>query len=109
MNGLRKFPCLTKIGMRCFAPHQVCIWRIGEATRDCLLQTILDPVESLVRSSSNNKSHVATVNIACYEVSRVCIGAGHKDRGNIHDVCSQPGSNKLVDCLTCRHQYFATH
>ena len=79
------------VGVRSFAPDQVCVRSVDETTSDRRLNAAANAEESFRRALAGAEGAVALVDIAGQKIGAVGVGASHDQRGHAHDISRQPG------------------
>ena len=95
---------------RCgFAPDQVGIRGVGQATRNPLVDAGAGAEEAFHRALAAQERAVVLINIAGDEIGRIGVGARQNDGRGSHDVGGQACGGKLTDGFAGRHEHLAAH
>jgi hypothetical protein len=86
---LRKLAGKADVWHTGFAPHQVGVRRIGNATADGLLQTVFDTVKAFWGALTCQEWFVVGIVVAGHQVGGLGVCAGQHDGGYTHHVCSE--------------------
>ncbi|MNN02571.1 hypothetical protein D3C81_1152350 [compost metagenome] len=109
MHGLGEFAGEAQVRRAGFAPHQIGMRCVGDATADGLLQAVLDAVEALRRALAGDERCIVRVEVAGQQVGRFGIGPRQHDRRHTQHVSRQTRRRQLLDGFLGRHQHLAAH
>src|SRR5829696_8010297 len=109
VDGLSEALCLFEVRLRGLAPHHVSVRRVGEATRNRLIQARIDAVEALHGSLTGQEVVIGRVHVAGNEACCVGVGPRDNDGRNAHDVGREPGGDQVPDGLGSGNQDLAAH
>ena len=109
MHGLGKFTGETNVWHAGFAPHQISVRSVGNATADGLLQTILDAIEAFLGALAGQEGLVVGIVIAGDQVGSLRIGTRQNNGGHAHHISRKTSCDQLLAGFLRRHQHLATH
>ena len=109
VHSLRKFAGKADVWHTGFAPDQVGVRRIGNASADGLFQTVFDTVETFLGALTREEWFVVGIVVAGHQVGGLCVCASQHDGGYAHHVCGEAGSDEFFASLMRWHQDFAAH
>ena len=109
MNRFSEFLGERQIRFTSLAPHQIRVRRVGQATRDGLINTWLGLVEAFNGALTSAERLVVIVNIRSQQISGFCVGTRDQNGWCAHHVSSQTCGIQLLNRFTGWYQYLATH
>ncbi len=91
-----------------FAPQQVGIWGVGQATRNGAVQAVVDPEIAFGGAFAGHEGVIGGIDITGDEFGAIGVCPGDQHRGHVENIGRQPGGHQRLDELGGRNQHLAT-
>src|SRR5471032_1351849 len=109
LDRFGKAASFVQVRLGGFAPDQVGVRRVGQATGDRLVETGAHFIEAFLSPFAGYEWLVVRVAIGRQQVGGVSVGTGQDDGRGASNVSSQTSSSQLLYGFLSRNQYLAAH
>ena len=109
LDRFGKAACFVQVWLGGFAPDQIGVRRVGQATGDCLVEAGAHFIEAFLGALAGNEWLVVRVAVRGQQVCRVGVGTGQDDGRCTGNVSGQASGGQLLYSFLGRYQYLATH